>query len=526
MTNHRMRTNRPTHLALCLGASLLVACGSGDSAPTESGGPGAGGGDPGGSGLGPSGAQDFGRFKGILDQNLLPGEGTLDQIGFFAEHKIGTPPTACGGDVCSRAELGSMGNLITGSNCTLIHLALGTPIDPKTRQRPILDVAVVVDVGSKTLATPQAMADLRAGIGKLLDGLVPGDSVTLVAAGTSAQVLASRTSAVNKETVRAALSLLAPSAGSNLYEGMRAGLTGLGGPVVGRHRRLILVSEGKPTVGITTRDRLVGLVRAFAEEGGGVTLLVLGLNVDGKLLQAMADLGAGALYTVGKSGELPSLFEREVGYSLIPIAEKVRIRVAPGQSWRLREVFGIKGWSIDEAGGTIDIPALFVAWRKSAAIDEGRRGGGGGILIEVLPRASGAGESPSTVGDLEVGWAVPGSGEWRSQKLTVVSQDAPGQAPQEGSFAAPAVEKGFVVLNLYVAFRLAAQRAASGDLRSAHDVLAAVRSNAMRWVQKHPDPEIEDDLRYVAKFLDVLESRGALKEPPRAGWFNEPWPRD
>ena len=68
---------------------------------------------------------------------------------------------------------------------------------------------------------------------------------------------------------------------------------------------------------------------------------------------------------------------------LRPVAERVRLRMSPGSAYDLREVTGIKRWSLDAAGGSIDIPALFVAWRKSMNITEGRRGGPG-LLFHAL----------------------------------------------------------------------------------------------------------------------------------------------
>src|SRR5262249_1435630 len=150
---------------------------------------------------------------------------------------------------------------------------------------------------------------LRAALGGLLDGLEATDQVTLVAAGDSALVLADRASAA---AARAALDQLASSANTTLYEGMRAAVDTLGPAVPGRHRRLIRASEGRPTTGIRTPDRLLKLVQTFAEGGGGVTAVEMGLSADARLLQQLADAGAGTLYFVQSVDELPALLAREV----------------------------------------------------------------------------------------------------------------------------------------------------------------------------------------------------------------------
>lgn len=504
---------------LSLSLSLSAACsGSGDvgAAPSY--------GSSSGTGLAPGGAQDFGRFKAILDAGMLPGPETLDQVGFFAEHRIGDPPTRCSDPVCAQAQFGAMNNMINGSTCTLMHLALGTPLDPTTQPRPPIDIAIVVDQSSRDLVT--GLADLRAGIGRLLDGIADADTVTVIAQGRDVRVLSAKVPGNLRDSVRAALSGLRVDAPGEPYDGLRRAVDTLGAPVSGRHRRVVYVS-GAESRGQIGPERTARLIRGFAQGSGGVTVLALGELGNVRALQDLADAGAGALYYVGRTADLPALFDREVSYSLIPIAEKVVIRLAPGRSYRLREVFGVStaSWTLAADGGQIDIPALFSAWRTTTGSPLDRRGGGGAILVEVLPRTDAPRERPAIVGDVTVEYNVPG-GPRKSVALQVVAPDGPYDTPPAGRFSTASVEKGFVVLNLYVALRMASQRSAVGDLRGAYDVLTSVQGHVRDWLDSHPDVEIQDDLRYVERFSDLLAQRGADQQPPRAPGYRDPWPRD
>src|SRR5690606_25691819 len=73
-----------------------------------------------GVGVGQGGAQDFGQFRQILEDGGIPGPETLDDVGFFNEHQIELPPPDCGEDLCIHGLLGVMGNMISGSNCTIV----------------------------------------------------------------------------------------------------------------------------------------------------------------------------------------------------------------------------------------------------------------------------------------------------------------------------------------------------------------------------------------------------------------------
>lgn len=502
-------------LPLLLGGALVAGTGCG----ADSAGASPGDGTSQGTGLGAAGAQDFGRFKAILDARRIPAPSTLDQVGFFAEHNLGPPPTSCNEEVCLRGQFGQMGNLLTGTTCSVVKLGLGTPLDGSQLPRPALDLAIVVDSSATMLTSVGALAPLREALVGLLDGLEAVDVVTIVAASGAPVVLADRLPAAG---AKATLAGLRSASTSDLYGAVRVAVEALGAAVPGRHRRLVVIGEGRLTAGLRNPNRVLGLVQSFAEQGGGVTAIAMGVSSEARLFEQLADAGAGALYFASSVQELPPLFAREVAYSLVPVAEKVRLRVTPGASFRLREVTGIKQFRLDDAGGAIDIPALFVAWRRTPTPDRGRRGGGGGIMMELMPRRN-ANPAEREVATIALDYVLPGSGETRSTTVKVTTPNEPGATPPAGYFDDPSVEKGFVVLNLYAAFRMASERASQGDHRGAFDVLKAVAQRAGEWQSRNRDAEIDEDLGYVQLFQRALIDAGALSQPERAGQFLEPW---
>ena len=96
-------------------------------------------------------------------------------------------------------------------------------------------------------------------------------------------------------------------------------------------------------------------------------------------------------------------------------------------------------------------------------------------------------------------------------------------AKENGYFEEASVEKGFVMLNLYVGFSLAAERAASGDDPAAIATLRALEDNVGAWLDDNPDEDIEDDLIYVRLFINNLEARSTPTQTPIPV---EPWPAD
>ena len=142
---------------MTLAMLALAACsaGGGDSAAGDGGVAGGGhedeapnddgGAPPLGPGVGQGGAQDFGQFRAILEAGEIPGPDTLDDVGFFNEHKIELPAADCGDDVCLHGALAMMGNFLTGTDCTMLLVGMNTPIDPAELERPPLNLAIAVD---------------------------------------------------------------------------------------------------------------------------------------------------------------------------------------------------------------------------------------------------------------------------------------------------------------------------------------------------------------------------------------------
>ena len=121
-------------------------------------------------------------------------------------------------------------------------------------------------------------------------------------------------------------------------------------------------------------------------------------------------------------------------------------------------------------------------------------------------------------------YRVPGGEELVSQEVRIESTRPPGDAPEEGAFDGFAVEKSFVMLNIYVGFDMAATRSALGDYRGALAVLQPLSENVAAWLEANDDDDIEDDLRYVDRFIANLMATGAT--PPNEVRPPEPWPQD
>lgn len=512
-----MTMKKQTLLTLAC-AVLSLASGCSDAGDATA----ANGGAAGGAGVAQGGAQDFGEFRQILDDGGIPHPATLDDVGFFNEHKVEFPAPACNDDVCLHGQLGVMGNMITGSNCTLMLLGMNTAIDPSTLERPPLNLSIAVDISGSMQG--DNISNLREGLFRMLDDLRPEDRISLIAFDDAAKVLVENVAGDAPE-LSEAIGLLEADGSTNIYAGLREAYDTVElNAVEGYQNRVILLSDGEATSGITADARVVEMSRQYNELGFGLTTIGIGESFDPELMRELAVTGGGAFYFLENSEAVREVFEEEVKAFLLPLATDVRIDVKVSDGYSLRAIYGTQGAELAGNEGTIDIPALQLAHRTEVEDDAGgRRGGGGAIIAEVVPLDAAVGAG--SVGTLVMTYTVPGSEETVVQEVPITSDLAPGDAPADGEFESTGVEKAFVMLNIYAGFEMASTRAAYGDMSGALGVLEPLRESVSLWLEDNDDADIEDDLLYVDIFMQNLRDRGAASPPPERR-PPEVWPLD
>ncbi|MEN0060900.1 MAG: VWA domain-containing protein [Myxococcota bacterium] len=471
------------------------------------------------SGVGQGGAQDFGQFRQILDEGGIPGPETLDDVGFFAEHRFEFPDPDCGDEICIHGRYGAMGNMIDGSICTVVLLGMNTTQTLETVERPGMNLTVIVDKSGSMSGSP--IAEVRAGLTAMQNVLQPDDLVTLVAFGSDVEVLVQQ--APPGALLQGAIAQVQASGSTDLYEGLRIGLENAAEVATpDRQSRVLLLSDGQPTEGIQDTARMLGLAEAYQDLGISLSTIGLGNSFDAPLLRDLAEEGAGAFYFVEDETALTEVFVEEASVFLVPLAEDAQIELSVNSNWDVRGVFGTKLFDFRSDRADIEVPRLQLAGRTDApdTAPQGRRGGGGGIVVELLPQGDGVLEGD--VGTIDLSYRIPGTEDIVTQQVTV---EGPEQF-RDGDrwFFDPSVEKSFVTLNLYVAFQQAAEAASRGDDGAALGVLNAVAVNVAEWLQSNSDSDILDDLVYVDRFRENLLAR--TPEPQLPPEPNPPWPQD
>lgn len=199
--------------------------------------------------------------------------------------------------------------------------------------RPPVNLAVVVD-RSSSMRGPRLRQAVRA-VTELVSRLGPTDRLTIFGFDSSTRTLfgPDHITPQSRDEAVAALAGLDSGAGTNLAAAVRRGVEALtSGFVRGAVSRLILLTDGQPSVGVTDASRLCRLVEKECERGVTVTTMGIGEGFEDELLAEMARRGRGGFYYLATAADIPAAFGRELDGVFAIAATEIQIKVVPHAS--------------------------------------------------------------------------------------------------------------------------------------------------------------------------------------------------
>lgn len=522
-------------------ALLLAGCSSSDQESATVGYPGPGS-PNGGSNVNLGGAEDCGYFRAQLAAGQVPMPGDCDSAGFFAEHYTALPAPTCGQRVCLQAMLGVMPNLLDGSNCTMLDVGLNSPIEADPLSRPPLTLAVVVDV-SGSMNEENKIGFVRDGLGKLVDGLLDGDRFALITYSDQVQVrFPMQDITLHRAELHTIAASLVAGGSTNFYAGLEAGYKEVFANYdSGRQNRVIMMSDGEPTSGVTDTQAIIDMSRSYNSEGVGLTTIGLGTSFNVELMRNLALQADGNFYFLENSGAVDEVFTEELSYFTVPIAYDLTLDFKTGTQYAFGQAYGSPLWQNTSYGGRLDVPSVFLAQRQSASdvtVAGGRRGGGSALLIKVAPNLTaddGSGIASADVATIDIQFREPGTDLILSDTVTVNFPYPPWMLPTSGYFQSPDVtliQKPFVMLNIFLGIDRAVttfhkigrtQAEGSESIAELDRLIAAVKDYNAGINAGAGDTDFNYDLVLLDELRTVLIANGLIS-PTDSKIPADPWP--
>ena len=483
--------------------TLLVAGCGGEETGTSGGG---------GGNVGFGGAQDLGQFRAILEAGGIPGESTLDANGFFAEHYSESPPADCGQPLCVEARMAIGRSWVRGDDGAVIQVSLTTPVDPATVERRPLNLVVVLDT-SGSMAEDDRIGYVRSGLHRLIDELEDGDRLALVTYSDGVTEWSGLDQPLSRAALHEVADQLVAAGSTNLHGGLERGFQIANGSFdLERQNRVLLMSDGIPTAGITDDGSIIAMAERSVSDGVGLTTIGVGLDFNVELMRGLAERGAGSFYFLESPQAIAEVFSEELDYAVQPLALEVGVELTADPRWQIGEVVGTRYWEGVPSRGGVVMPAVFVASRTSDQPGEyGRRGAGGALFISVLPASGSPWEVGGRVADIELSYRLPGSSEILTQRVAVASEAS--SASDDPWLSAESMREHYAMYSMYLGLREATRQAA-WNYDCAAAALDRLDRRAATWNQEGSDEDIEADRSLIARFRANLAELGA---EPAAG---------
>lgn len=469
----------------------LAACAGDDAAPMT-----APTGD-GTRGVTFGGAADIGQYRATVERGEVPDESMLDPVGFFAEHAIDLPPVDCDADVCVQSGL-AVAPRFDGANWTMGYVALRTGVDPSTLEREPTHVVVAID---------------RTGTGgdqlpELFETLGTDDRVSVLAFDGSLDRLVEE---ATPESV-GDLELRQTSPNRDLF-GAMAEAVAIARADESRARRIVLLTRGRATTGITEPEPLHELLAEAAREGIPTTVVT---DADtSSYPKELAQAGGGTFYFASDRADMADVLAVLGATSLHPLATDLELEVRPMDGYSLGRIFGAPaGTVVDASGAIIEAPALFVGARADAIdVETGRRGGGGGFFVELFADP----ESPIEPGHQAlsvVASYTDASGAPQTVETGSWNVLAPGQNPADmwPSFSNNQITKPFMMVNMYLGLRFQTELYGAGDCARARGVLPMMEVSVEGWQRLYEDPDIRADWELMQRVGENIDRGCAESE--------------
>ncbi|MBU1238739.1 VWA domain-containing protein, partial [Myxococcota bacterium] len=308
----------------------------------------------------------------------------------------------------------------------------------------------------------------------------------------------------SKDTMHAAISSLVPSGSTNIYDGLSMAFDVASQSAVDdRYARIVFLSDGVPTSGITDESAIINISREATSDRVQLTSIGVGYDVNYELMKELAMAG-GNFYFLEDGPALTEIFVQELDFFAFPIAKDIHITLNAGNSFYAGDAVGFDQWIPSEGGGSAFIPAVYAASRVSSSTEDPttRRGGGSALFVRLVSQ-----NADRDLGGmmLTMEYTDPDENIPVYQEVSVDSlAGGDGIVPVDSYYSEEVMKKSFLMLNLFLALQEVCQRAVNYNYEGARTLLIATIDHAMAVNALLEDEDITNDIDLMNRLLNNL----------------------
>ncbi len=315
-----------------------------------------------GIGLKPGGAQDVGYFRLLVEDGVVPTPDLFPIEGFLNEHDTPLPAPDFDMFATLHGFLGLFYDPQADEPLIAMQIGLNSGVSPDEIEQKSFNLVVVVDE-SDSMNGDGKIAMVRSGLLLLLDKMDENDRLAIVTYSNSAEIHMGfkSTSDEFKANIEGYIQSIDTNGSTNLYAGMEMGYE-----LAENHKeayededalyRVMLLSDGVVTAGISDTDTIVAKSAEYNQKGIGITTIGVGSDFNQELMYELANQGGGNFYFIQDAAKLMDVFIHEIEYLMTPVAENLKISFFLPQGFEVEEIYGYD-WAVDDLTGEVKLLA-------------------------------------------------------------------------------------------------------------------------------------------------------------------------
>lgn len=275
--------------------------------------------------------------------------------------------TSSTGAVVLSAKLGATTLPASSTSEVFARFEVRTTGERPTRAaRGPVSLAVALDRSGSM--SGQKLYDAKRAVSELIQRLAEGDRLALIHYGSDVTVHPSVVvSPSTRRELLARVEEIRDSGGTHISGGLEAAFAALQEVRAEvSARRLILVSDGQPTEGITDLPGLTLITSRIREQGVAVSALGIGSDFNDTLMRQLANHGGGFYAHLGQSSRLGEIFARELDQATNAVAQGVKLRLTPAPGVRIKDLSGFP--FSREGDGSVTVQVYDLAVAQSAQV--------------------------------------------------------------------------------------------------------------------------------------------------------------
>jgi secreted protein with Ig-like and vWFA domain len=214
---------------------------------------------------------------------------------------------------------------------------------PESEARQPVHLCCLIDT-SGSMEMDAKLENVKRSLHFLLDFLGPEDKVSIITFSEAARTILSQVAvtAVEKENIRARISIMRPETNTNLSASIVECRASLSTDTTTVKQGVILLTDGHANLGLTRPQDILELVQNTIAKFSGTSISCVGYGGDhnAELLQSISTEGGGSYYMVNNLEDVAAVFGNILGGLISCTAQQVRVLLPAGTELKSRYATG------------------------------------------------------------------------------------------------------------------------------------------------------------------------------------------